>query len=104
MSYNGETWGNETNSQGKRGQQRASKFRPHNEINRVTKPLDAHSNRIVIKQQGKIGLTKHNTILAMLEMGALRYHNKSWNKVEMDEVPYNEAINATSTLDTESLS
>ena len=62
--------------QQRRYQQRALVFRTRQETTRVTKLLDAHGNKQVIRQHGKMGLTKHVNILAALEMRALRYHNK----------------------------
>ena len=49
-----------------RDQQRASVFRTRQETSRVTKLLDSHGNKRVIRQHGKMGLIKHVNILAVL--------------------------------------
>ena len=59
-----------------RYQQRASVFKTRQETLRVTKLLDAHGNKWVIRQHGKMGLIKHVNILAALEMRVLRYYYK----------------------------
>ena len=51
-----------------------------------------------------MGLIKHSKILAALEMRALRYRNKGRDRVDMDEVLYNEAIDETGTVATAGLS
>ena len=67
-------------------------FRTRQETTRVTKILDAHGNKRVIRQHGKMGLIKHVNILAALEMRALRYHDKGHAKVEQDKILYDEAM------------
>ena len=47
-----------------------------------------------------MSLTKHNNILSALEMRALRYHNKGQNKIDINEVLYDEAIDETGTVNT----
>ena len=61
-------------------------------------------NKRVIRQHGKMGLTKHVNILAALEMRALRYHNKGHAKADQDKIMYDEAMDKTGTIDTEELS
>ena len=90
--------------QGRRDQRQATEFRTRNQTNRVIELLDAHGSKRVIGKQGKMDLIKHNNILSALEMRALRYHNKSQNKIDMDKVLYNEAIDETGTVATENLS
>ena len=73
-------------------------FRTRQETTRVTKVLDAHGNKRVIRQHVKMGLTKHVNILAALEMRTLRYHNKGYAKADQDEILYNEAMDETNTI------
>ena len=91
---------NKGSPQQRRDQQRASVFRPRQETTRVTKLLDAHGNKRVIRQHGNMGLIKHVNILAALEMRALRYHNKGHAKANKDEILYDEAMDKTGTIDT----
>ena len=79
-------------------------FRTRQETSRVTKLLDAHGNKRVIRQHGKMGLTKHFNILSVLEMRDLRDHNKGHPKADQDEILYNEAMDETGTIDTAELS
>lgn len=51
-----------------------------------------------------MGLTKHTSILSVLETRALRYRNKDQSKVDMNEVLYNKDIGEIGTVDTESIS
>ena len=95
---------NKGSSQQRRDQQRASVFRTRQESTRVTKLLDNHGNRRVIRQHGKMGLTKHASILAAFEMRALRYQHKGHAKADQDEILYNEAVDETGTIDTAELS
>ena len=67
-------------------QQRASVFRTRQGATRVTKLLDAHGNKWVIREHGKMGLTKHVNILAALEMRALWYHDKGHTKADQDKI------------------
>ena len=66
--------------------------------------LDVRGNRRVIRQRGKMGLTKHVNILAALEMRALRYHNKGQANVDQDNILYNEAMDEMGTINTAGLS
>ena len=79
-------------------------FRTRQETTRVTKLLDTHGNKRVIRQHGKMCLTKHVNILAALEIRALRYHNKGHVKADQDEILYDEAMDKTGTIDTAELS
>ena len=79
-------------------------FRTRQETTRVTKILDAHVNKQVIRQHGKMGLIKHVNILAALEMRALRYHNKGHTKADQDKILYDEAMDKTGTINTAELS
>ena len=58
----------------------------------------------MIRQHGKMGLTKHVNILAALEMRALRYHNKGHKKAYQVKILYDEAMDKTGTIDTAELS
>ena len=78
--------------QQRRDQQRASVFITRQETKRVKKLLDAHGNKRVIRQHGKMGLIKHVNILTALEMRALRYHNKGHAKADQDKILYDEAM------------
>ena len=80
--------------------QRASVFRTRQETIRVTKLLDAHGNKRLIRQHGNMGLTKQVNILAALEMIDLRYHNKGHAKAYQDEILTNEAMEKTGTMNT----
>ena len=51
-----------------------------------------------------MGLTKHASILAALEMRALRYQYKGHTKADQDEILYDEAVDETGTIDTSELS
>ena len=90
--------------QQRRDQQRASVFRTRQETTRVTKILDAHGNKLVIRQHGKMGLIKHVNILTALEMIALRYQNKGHTKSYQDKILYDEAMDETGTNDIAELS
>ena len=90
--------------QQRRDQQRASVFRTRQETTRVTKLLDAHGNKRVIRQHGNMGLIKHVNIIAALEMRALRYHNNGHTKADQDKILYDEAMDKTGTIDTAELS
>ena len=73
-------------------------FRTIQETTRVTKLLDAHGNKRVIRQHGKMGLIKHVNILTALEMRALRYQNKGHAKADQDEILYDEAMDKPAPL------
>ena len=79
-------------------------FRTRQETTRVTKLLDAHGNKRVIRQHGNMGLTKHVNILSALEMRALRYHNKGHAKADQDKILYDEAMDETGTINTSEIS
>ena len=51
-----------------------------------------------------MGLIKHVNILAALEMGALRYHNKGHAKAYQEEILYDKSMDKTGTIDTAELS
>ena len=79
-------------------------FRARQETSRVTRLLDSHVNKRVIRQHGKMGLIKHVNIISALEMRALRYHNKGHAKSVQDKILYDEAMDETGTIDTAELS
>ena len=79
-------------------------FRTRQETSRVTKILDAHGNKRVIRKHVKMGLIKHVNIIAALEMIALRYHNKGHAKSDQDEILYDESMDETGTIDIAELS
>ena len=79
-------------------------FKARQETSQVTKLLDSHVNKRVIKQHGKMGLIKHVNILAALEKRALRYHSKGHAKAYQNKILYNEAMDETGTIDTAELS
>ena len=58
----------------------------------------------MIRQHGKMGLTKHASILSALEMRALRYQHKGHAKADQDEILYDEAVDDPGTIDTAELS
>ena len=66
--------------------------------------LDAHGNKRVMRQQGKLGLAKHANILSALERRALRFSNKGQPRKDQDEVLYEEALDETGTVETADLS
>ena len=72
MIYTYNSYKTKGSPQQRRDQKRALVFRTRQETTRVTKLLDAHGNKPVIRQHGKMGLIKHVNILAALEMRALR--------------------------------
>ena len=79
-------------------------FTTRQETARVTNLLDINGNKRVIRQLGKMGLTKHANILSALEKRALRYSIKGQAKKDQDEVLYDEAMDKTGTVDTAELS
>ena len=87
-----------------REQHRVSVFRTRQETTRVTKLLDAHGNKRVIRQHGKMGLIKHVNILSALEIRAFLYHNKDHTKADQDKILYDESMDKTGTIDTSELS
>ena len=66
--------------------------------------LDARGNKRVIRQQGKLRLTKHANILSALERRALRFSNRGQPRKDHDEVLYEEALDETGTVETAELS
>ena len=94
---------NTTSSAQRRGQGRAAPFRNRNETFRVTKLVGGLRYTRIVREQGKMGLVKHEKIMAALERRALRYRKGDKIKIDHDEVLYNEAIDETGTVSTEGL-
>ena len=91
-------------SKKRRNQQRAAEFRTSQENKRVIKLIDARGNTTIIKQKGRMGITKHVNIISALEKRVLRYHNKDHHKEDSDDRLYHEAVDETGTIDTTTLS
>ena len=87
-------------SKQKRGQRLAQAFRTRQETTRVTTLLDAHDNKRIMRQQGRLALAKHVNILLALERRALRFSNKGQPRKDQDEVLYDEALDETGTVET----
>ena len=102
--YTHNSYKNKGSHQQRRDQQQALVFRTRQENSIVTKLLDAHGNKRVIRQHGKMGLIKHVNILSALEMIALRYHNKGHAKTYQDKILYYEAMDEIGTINTAELS
>ena len=49
-----------------------------------------------------MNITKHINVLSVLEKRALRYRKKGQVQIDMDEVLYNDAIDETANISTES--
>ena len=58
------------------------------ETTRVTNLLDVSGTKRVIRQHGKLGLTKHANILSALEKRALRFRIKGQVVKDKDNVLY----------------
>ena len=92
-------WG----SKQRRDQQRAATFRTRQETTKVIRLLDAYGSKRVIRQQGKMGLTKHVRVLTALELRALWYRNKEHTQIDQDQVLYDKALDETGIMDTANL-
>lgn len=67
---------------------------------RTIELIDAQGNREVIRQQGRLGVTRHVKVLSALEKRSLRFRRKGRHQVDLDEVLFNEAIDETGTVST----
>ena len=94
---------NTTSSAQRRGQRRAAPFRSRNETLRTTKLVEGSRDIRIVREQGKMGLVKHEKIMAALEKRALRYRKGKEIRIDQDEVLYNEALDETGTVSTEEL-
>ena len=61
--------------------------------------LDVSGTKRVIRQYGKLGLTKHANILSALEKRALRFSIKGQRIKDKDDILYDEALDETGTVD-----
>ena len=90
-------------SQGRRAKRRPDIFRTQNERACVIKLVDEYSNNGFVHQHGRMNLTKHINVLSVLEKRALQYRKKVQVQLNTDEVLYNNAVDDTGTVSTESL-
>ena len=67
---------------------------------RTIELIDAQGNREFIRQQGRLGVTRHVKVLSALEKRSLRFRRKGRHQVDLDEVLFNEAIDETGTVST----
>ena len=65
--------------------------------------IDAEGNKEFVRQQGRMGVTRHAKVLGTLEKRALRYRRKGQAPIDKDETLYNEAIDETGTVPLEGL-
>ena len=65
--------------------------------------IDTEGNKEFVRQQGRLGETRHSQVLGALEQQALRYHRKGQAQVDKDKVLYREAIDETGTVPLEGL-
>ena len=67
---------------------------------RITKLIGEARDTRIVREKGKMGLVKHERIMAALESRALRYRNGNKTRIDQDEVLYNEALDETGTVGT----
>ena len=94
---------NTISSAQRRVQRRATSFRSRNETFRTTKLVGGPRDTRIVREQGNMGLVKHDKIMAALERRALRYRKGNKIRTDHDEVLYNEALDETGTVSTEGL-
>ena len=70
---------------------------------RVTTLVGESRDTRIVRERGKMGLVKHDRIMAALESRALRYRNGNETGADHDEILYNEALDETGTVATEGL-
>ena len=104
MRKNSHHEGNKTTSRGRQDQQRAARFRTRQETSHVIRLVDEYGNQRFVCQQGRMGITKHQTVLSALEKRALRYRKKGHKQADMDEILYENALDETGTVSTAALS
>ena len=92
--------GNNPITRKRRSQQRAARFRTRQESSRVIRLVDKYGNQRYVRQQGRVSITKHQTVLIALEKRALRYRRKGKEQVDWDEVLYKNALDETGTVST----
>lgn len=101
--------GREADSQGRRGrkhrrvrdQTRAAAFKTRGETTRRIHLLDEYGNRRYVTQYGKMGVTKHQRVLSVLEKRALRYRDRCGRKNK--HATNGDSIDETGTVATEGL-
>ena len=103
MRRNSDPSGKKSTSRGRKDQQRAARFRTRQETSRVIRLVDEYGNQRFVRQQGRMSITKHHTVLSVLEKRALRYRRKGQKQVDMDEILYENALDETGTVSTEGL-
>ena len=86
---------------GIRNQVRAARFRTRNETIRTIKLVDEFGNRKYVRQYGKMGVTKHQRVLSVLEKRALRYRERGGSTRQQPTPDY--TIDETGTVDTAGL-
>ncbi len=94
------------NARRRRNQQRAAKFKSRQETLRRIKLIDVYGNIRYINQRGKLSVTKHHSVLNVLEKRALRFQESGCYEDLEDEALLDEALDKTRTVTTagESLS
>ena len=65
--------------------------------------MDAQGNEKFINTQGRMNITRHQSVLLCLEKRALRYLQDRLTLEQMDEVLYQEALDETCTVTIASL-
>ena len=94
---------NTTSSAQRRGQRRAAPFRNRDDTFRITKLVAGLRDTRIVREQDKMGLVKHEKIMAALERRALQYRKGGKIKVDNDELLYNEALDEPGKVSTEGL-
>ena len=85
-------------ARGQRDQRRAPAFRTRQETTRQIRLIDAQGNEIIMNQQGRMNITRHQSVLSCLEKRALRYRQYCPTLEQMEEVLYQETLDETGTV------
>ena len=88
---------------GRRDQHRASNFRTRQETTSQIRLIDAQGNKKITNQQGRMNITRHQSVLSCLEKRASRYRKYRPTLKQMVEVLYQEALDETGTVSIYSL-
>ena len=65
----------------------------------MIKLVDQWGNMNYVQQQGRMNITRHNRVMDVLEMRALRYRNKG-QRMDYDDKLYYDALDETGTVST----
>ena len=87
----------------RRGQRRAAHFKTRCETQQRITLIDAYGNRKLIEKQGRLGRTKHKTLLAALQERSRRFSRGKLTEDDLDQIIYTEALDETGTVATEGL-